>query len=134
MKQEIVTQCYLKSLSGLTYREIAEELNLSASTVSRAIDKITKSHDYQIGISTISTFLEEYQRAADFFKMQIGQLEKRKDTDPDNFYKIMDMQMERMALVVQLVGQGKVAMALKELRDNNNIQLQPDRELTQITN
>ena len=133
MKQEIVEQCYLKSLSGLTYREIGDELNLSASTVSRAIDKITKSHDYQLGISTISTFLEEYQRAADFFKMQIGQLEKYKSVDPENIYKIMDMQMERMALVVQLIGQGKVVMALKALRDGK-LQLQSDRELAETAN
>ena len=125
MNQDIIDQCYLKSLSGLTHKEIAGELNLSQPTVSRAIAKITKSHDYQIGISTISTFLEEYQRAGDFFKMQIGQLEKQKKTDPDNIYKIMDMQMERMALVVQLVGQGKVVMALKALRDGK-LQLQSD--------
>ena len=133
MNQEIIDQCYIKSLSGLTQAEIAKELNLGKATVCRAINKVTKSHDYQLGISTVGTFLEEYQRAADFFKMQIGQLEKYKSADPENIYKIMDMQMERMALVVQLIGQGKVVMALKALRDGK-LQLQPDRELAETAN
>lgn len=130
MKQAIIDSCYIKSLAGLSYDEIGDQLNLSKATVCRAIAKITKSHDYQLALSTVATFLEEYQRAQDFFKYQMAQLEKRKESDPENYYKIMDMQMERMAMIVQLVGQGRIVMALKAMKDGK-LQLQSNREPAQ---
>ena len=133
MNPEIKQSCYMKSLYGLSGQQIAKELGLSEATVSRAINSVTKSLDYKLAMNTVSTFLTDYMKAGDFFKMQIAELEEMKKRDPENYYRIMEMQMERMALIVQLVGQGKIVMALRELRDGK-LQLQSDRELTQTAN
>lgn len=123
----------MKSLYGIQGKDIAKELNLSEATVSRAINSVTTSLDYNLAMKTVSTFLTDYMKAGDFFKMQIAELEAKKATDPESYYKIMEMQMERMALIIQLIGQGKVAMALQALRDGK-LQLQPDRDRAQGDN
>lgn len=127
MNPEIKEQCYLLSLTNLSQKEIAQKLNLSEATVSRAINSVTASHDYQLAMKTVAHFLEDYLRADDFFKMQIAELERKKEQDPENYYRIMDMQKARVESIVQLVGQGRVVMALKALKDGK-LQLQPDRK------
>jgi len=144
MNEKIKQRCYLLSLKGHTYGQIANELNLSKPTVCRAIASITKSHDYQLGINTITEFIDQYNRAEDYFRMQMRELEEMKllldgrisdDNDNNNKpsnatatfttiakyfelkLKIMDSQTNLMSKVLELASQGKVVMALKTIRE-----------------
>ena len=136
MNQDIKEQAYILSLKGATEREIAKELNLSPATVHRAISSVTTSHDYQLAIMSISLFLEDMRRAADFWKMQNREIEQiknsvmalREEVDSKGrplvrgdrilelVLKCMDMQSDRMQKVVELARQGEVALALREVR------------------
>ena len=124
------------SLKGLTEKEIAKELNLSQSTVSRAITSVTTSHDYQLAITSIGMFVEDMRRAADFWKLQNREIELVKNTimalkeETDSkgqpviksdraielLLKCMDMQSDRIGRVVEMARQGEVALALREVR------------------
>lgn len=136
MNQEIKEQAYILSLKGQTEREIAKELNLSPATVHRAISSVTTSHDYQLAMMSISLFLEDMRRAADFWKLQNREIEQiknsvmalREEVDSKGrplvrgdrvlelVLKCMDMQSDRMQKVVELARQGEVALALREVR------------------
>ena len=124
------------SLKGLTEKEIAKELNLSQSTVSRAITSVTTSHDYQLAITSIGMFVEDMRRAADFWKLQNREIELvkntimalKEETDKEGkpviksdraielLLKCMDMQSDRIGRVVEMARQGEVALALREVR------------------
>lgn len=126
-------------MKGYTYREIAKALNISPATVCRAIDKVTKGNDYQLATKSIASFLTDFQTAADYFKMQMRDLESLKNglaveldegTDErgrpytsktkvlELKLKIIEMQCELNARCLEQVKQGQVAKALQLLRDN----------------
>lgn len=138
MKQELKEAAYTLSLKGYTEREIARHLNVSDTTVHRAITSVTKSSDYNLALKTIGQFLTDYNRAGDYFKMQLRELEdikNRLDSELDEGadergrpftsklsitelrLKIIGMQADLNTRVLEHVRQGQVSKALQALRD-----------------
>jgi DNA-binding CsgD family transcriptional regulator len=120
MNSEIKEECYKLSLQGYQGKDIAEKLSLSEATVSRAINSITKSHDYQLGVTSISQFLEKFARADDYFTMKLRELQelcdKAKDKDK---IAIISLQTDIMSKALSLAKQGQVVLALKALQDGD---------------
>lgn len=79
MNQEIKNECYLLSLEGYQGKDIAKKLNISRSTVSKAINSITKGNDYQLAIKGCSTLLQEFVKYQDFCKLRLKELSQLKE-------------------------------------------------------
>jgi IS30 family transposase len=84
MNQEIRRCCFAFHSQGLTYKEIANHLDVSESTICRAITTIKDSHDYKLGRYTASELIAEYAKTIDYFYMQQKKLnEEIKSTVED---------------------------------------------------
>lgn len=136
LSQDQIDKAYVLSLHGYTTREIAQKFKeekiavVSHNTIAKAISDIVKSHDYQLSLATISTFLEQYQRHGDFLTNQVKELEGMKKGSPDMVLEIMDAQFKRMVALIEKAGQGKLVMAIRDLmRDESERGRQGSKEL-----
>ena len=80
MKDEIKQSVYLERLKDpiSTQKDLAIKLGISESMVSRAMKSMMGTHDYQLRQLLAGKFLEEFQMASDYWKMQIKLLEDLK--------------------------------------------------------
>jgi len=90
---------------------------LDKSAVSRAINSVTKGHDYQLAQMSFATFLEEFQRVGDFMKIKQKELDEMKPKDNREKLAITALQLDIAEKSLSLAQQGKVVLALKALRD-----------------
>ena len=116
---EIKNKIYQVMLSkpSLTQREIAEEVGVHESTVSRVIRSLTKGNDYQIATRAASKFLQEFVNAAEFWKLQITELEKLKEITEDSNLKlkIMREQSDRYEKILVLARQWEVIQIVRKI-------------------
>lgn len=80
MKNELKQTVYRATLQWPTKsdRQIAEDVGVSRALVWKSRIKMIKAIDYTLAREVAGKFLVEFQQAADYFKMQIEELEKRK--------------------------------------------------------
>jgi transcriptional regulator with XRE-family HTH domain len=80
VKDEIKQSVYLERLKDTisTQKDLAIKLGISESMVSRAMKSMMGTHDYQLRQLLAGKFLEEFQMASDYWKMQIKLLEDLK--------------------------------------------------------
>ena len=111
-----IYQVMLKKPS-LTPEEIAKEVGVSQSTVSRLIHSLTKGNDYQIAAMAAGMFIQEFVNAAKFWKLQITELEKLKEIteDPKLKLKIMKEQSDRYEKILVLARQGEVIQIVRKI-------------------
>ena len=108
-------QIYILSLKGYREYDIAKKLKTSQSTVSRVLTSITKDHNYQLSLTTISVFLEEFQRYGDFLTNQIRELEEMKNSDDVDKLELMDAQFKKIEALIEKSGKGKLILALWDM-------------------
>ena len=123
---------------AITQSEIAERLNLKPRTVSRIINKIVKSNDYQLAMSIAGKFIQDFVNASDYWKIQITELEhlKEKLTDEDKelLVKIMKEQSELYGKILLLARQGELMAAIRKLNGATGRELNTTKERTgQVT-
>lgn len=81
MNDETKNECYLLSLEGYDYTDIAKKLDISRSTVSRAISSVEKGNDYQLAIRSCGVLTSLYVRYQDWIKKKLRELN---DITPDD--------------------------------------------------
>ena len=94
MNNELKKQCYTLMLKKPTWndRQIADELNLSKSTVWRTRKSLLSTIDHELAQKIAGKFLAEFQMATDYFKLQIERLEELKLLEKTIFKKGKDGQ------------------------------------------
>ena len=121
---------YLERLKDptISQKQIAFKLNLTESKVSRALKKLFASHDFKLGQMVAGKFLEEFQMASDYWKLQIKDLELLKDEeDIELKIKIMKEQSDRWEKILYLARQGEAVETMR-LMKNGTIQLSADNQ------
>ncbi len=89
--------------------------------MSRALDEITKDHNYQLSLATVSIFLEQFNRYGDFLTNQVRELEEmigeKSELGEVRYDKLelMDAQFKRMVALIEKAGQGKIVLALRDM-------------------
>ena len=135
MKQE----CYELELKGYSQREIADKLNVNKSTVSRAISSITKGRDYRLGLYTMITFVDELEKAADYWRFNTKELEELKDlvyslelndtttalAKVDSIRRLMETQSNQIENLVTKAVHGKFVLAIMEVKKTERLDLKP---------
>lgn len=81
MNDETKNECYLLSLEGYDYTDISKKLQISRSTVSRAISSVEKGNDYQLAIRSCGVLTSLYVRYQDWIKKKLRELN---DITPDD--------------------------------------------------
>lgn len=79
MKEEIKNECYLLSLEGYQGKEIADKLNISPGTVSKALKKVTEGNDYLLAVKGCSVLLQEFVKFQDFCKLRLKEISELKE-------------------------------------------------------
>ena len=123
MKDEIKQSVYLERLKDpiSAQKDLAIKLGISESMVSRAMKSMIGTHDYQLRQLLAGKFLEEFQMASDYWKMQIKLLEDlKKESDNETIIKLMKEQSDRWEKILFLARQGE-AVEVMRLMQNGRI-------------
>ncbi len=117
-----------------TQTEIARERKLGIATVSRAVHSIDMAVDTQLAQAVASQFLHQFQKAWDYYLLQIEELEKLKNGTKtilknnnetreveehevpigvDDKIKIIAEQNKTMERILLLASQGKLVEAIR---------------------
>ena len=104
---------------SLTSREIAIEVGVSESTFSKVMRSITRGNEYEIVRRAAGRFLQEFINAAEFWKLQITELERLKEStrDPKLILKIMNEQSDRYEKILFLARQGELLQTLRKINN-----------------
>lgn len=117
MNPEIKASIYKLLLNEptLTQREIANRVGVHESEVSKAIKKTATSVDYQLAMQVAGKFLQDFQKASDFWKLQVTELEQMKgETDDVGLkVKIMREQSDRYEKILFQARQGELVEGLR---------------------
>ena len=145
MKNALKNECFSLHLRDYSQAEIAKKLNIDQSTVSRQINKISKSREYELGVTTITSFLQVFKKAEQYwnesnkeYRELIDQLQKltdESDFDGNNrdhlhkskydktigkvdlISKLKTQQDKNIERILTLAKQGETVLALKAARD-----------------
>ena len=117
MKDEIKTECYLLTLEGYNYNEIASKLNISNATVSRAISSITKGNDYQLAVKSCGMMIERYIRFQDYCNKKIRELNELKPDDNRDRISIIRLQSELQKDLLTIGASGDFIQNIRIIRD-----------------
>ncbi len=123
MKDAIKQSVYLERLKNpiATQKELSIKLGISESMVSRAMKSMIGTHDYQLRQLLAGKFLEEFQMATDYWKLQIKQLEDlKKESDNETVIKLMKEQSDRWEKILFLARQGE-AVEIMRLMKNGRV-------------
>ena len=120
MNQEIKNNCYLLSLEGYTTRDIAVKLNLSQSTVSRAIISITQGNDYQLAVKGCGVLLQEFVKYQDYCRKKLRELNEIKTDDNKEKLAIIKLQTDLYKDLLTIGSQGEFVQAVNKLRSRIN--------------
>lgn len=126
MNDEIKSECYLLSLEGYGYNEIAKKLNISNATVSRAISSVTKGHDYQLAVKSCGMLIERYVRFQDFCNKKIRELAEMEPDDNRDQIAIIRLQSELQKDMLTIGASGDFIQNVRIMRDKlNEIESRP---------
>ncbi len=120
MNDEIKAECYLLSLEGYNYNDIAKKLNISNATVSRAISSITKGHDYQLAVKSCGVLIEQYVRYQDYCKKKIKELAEMNPDDNRDRLAIIRLQAELQKDLLTIGASGDFIQNVRIMRDKLN--------------
>lgn len=141
MNDEVGAKCYSLYLRDFTQSEIAKKLNITQSTVSRKINDIIKSQEYELGSMTVTTFIEVFKKTGQYWEESNKEyrelIEKvyessnnepnEKDKSLDNskhvktlqqvelISKLIEKRDKNMERILGLAQQGKVIHALRAI-------------------
>jgi len=92
--------------------------------VSKALKSVMGTHDNPLRQMFAGKFLEEFQMATDYWKMQIKQLEDLKeDSDTDTIINLMKEQPDRWEKILFLARQGEAVEVMRLMKNNEAIPL-----------
>lgn len=125
------TECYDLRVKGYTLKDIADEKGVSIEAVSKAVQKVTHSDLYKMGLYSVETFLQTFSRAEQYFDSQVRDYQKlivevqsmkpANDKDKrakiDLIRKIMESQSKAVENIVVNAKQGEVLLAIQLVRD-----------------
>ena len=117
MNDEIKSECYLLSLEGYNYKEIAKKLNISDATVSRAISSITKGNDYQLAVKSCGMLIERYVRFQDFCNKKIRELAEMEPDDNRDQIAIIRLQAELQKDMLTIGASGDFIQNVRLMRN-----------------
>ena len=145
MNSEIEYQVFSLELKGYKGTEIAKKLNLSESKVSRTLKKVTRTREYELGVISVTTFLDVFKKAEQMWNqsnMEYQELidEVRKFEAETDFHgkegenihttkfgkmmakveiiaKLKTQQDKNMERILALAKQGELVMAIKAIRE-----------------
>lgn len=141
MNQEIKDAVYDQHIRGYSNKAIAKNLNLSESTVSRAVSSVILSNDYKHGVKTAGMFIQDYIEVGDLYKQQLAECDTMLNNNLDDYLQsdgadeksgrpyvtkaecmkirleIMEMIARRKAEIATLVRQGQMVQALQAIRN-----------------
>jgi len=72
MNQETQYQIFSLELKGYKGIDIAKKLNISKSTVSKTLKKISGTREYELGVISVNTFLDIFKKAEQFWNQSQG--------------------------------------------------------------
>lgn len=116
MNQEIKAQCYLLSLEGYNERDIAAKLNLSQSSVSRAINSLTRGNDYQLAVKGCGVLLQEFVKFQDYCKKKLRELNEISVEDNKERIAIINLEREIYKDLLTVGAQGEFIESVKKIR------------------
>ncbi|MCH7560072.1 MAG: hypothetical protein IIC67_01650 [Thaumarchaeota archaeon] len=145
MKNALKIECFSLHLRDYSQAEIAKKLNLDQATVSRQINKISKSREYELGVTTITSFLQVFKKCEQYWNEsnkeyrelidQVQKINDESDFDGNNrdhlhkstydktigkidlISKLKTQQDKNMERILNLAKQGEVVLALRAARD-----------------
>ncbi len=127
MNDEIKSECYLLSLEGYNYREIAKKLNISDATVSRAISSVTKGNDFQLAVKSCGMLIERYVRFQDFCNKKIRELAEMEPDDNRDQIAIIKLQAELQKDMLTVGASGDFIQNVRIMRNKlHEIESGPD--------
>lgn len=127
MNDEIKSECYLLSLEGYNYKEIAKKLNISDATVSRAISSVTKGNDYQLAVKSCGMLIERYVRFQDFCNKKIRELAEMEPDDNRDQIAIIKLQAELQKDMLTVGASGDFIQNVRIMRNKlHEIESGPD--------
>lgn len=127
MKDEIKNECYMLSLEGYDYREIGKKLNISHSTVGRAINSIEKGNDYQLAIKSCGVLTSLYIRYQDWIKKKLRELNDIKADDNNQRLAIIKLENDLLKDMLTIGAAGDFIQNVRRMRDKlNAIETGPD--------
>ncbi len=117
MKDEIKNECYLLSLEGFGYNEIAKKLNISNATVSRAIASIEKGNDYQLAVKSCGVITSLYVRYQDWIKKKLRELNSISPDDNNQRLAIIKLENDLLKDMITIGASGDFIQNIRKLRD-----------------
>ena len=137
MNQDLINKCRELELKEYKQVDIAKKLGVSQATVNKALNKIYNSREFKLGAETAVTFLQEWERTEEFWRMNIKELDLLIDqtikleidnNDPkqavvflsriNTIAKLREYQSKDRERIFFLAQQGKIKMAIKHLKDS----------------
>ena len=67
MNQELAFQCFTLELQDYNQKEIGDKLNITQGAVSKNLNKIKKSREFQLGVITINEFFETFKKCEQYW-------------------------------------------------------------------
>lgn len=117
MKEELKAECYLLSLEGYRQEDIAKKLNVSRSTVTKAIQSITKGHDFQLAVKGCGVLIEEFVRYQDYCKKKLAELRDITPDDNRDRIAIIRLQNDLYKDLLTIGASGDFIQNVRKMRD-----------------
>ncbi len=117
MKDEIKNECYMLSLEGFNYNDIAERLNISNATVSRAIQSIEKGNDYQLAVKSCGVLTSLYARYQDWIKKKLRELNDMTPDDNRDRLAIIKLENDLLKDMITIGASGDFIQNVRKMRD-----------------
>ena len=117
MKDEIKNECYMLSLEGYNYNDIAKKLNISNATVSRAINSIEKGNDYQLAIKSCGILTSLYVRYQDWIKKKLREINEIKPDDNNQRLAMIKLENDLLKDMLTIGASGDFINNVRRMRD-----------------
>ena len=105
------------SLEGYDYREIGKKLNISHSTVGRAIQSIEKGNDYQLAIKSCGVLTSLYVRYQDWIKKKLREINEIKPDDNNQRLSIIKLENDLLKDMLTIGASGDFINNVRRMRD-----------------
>ena len=145
MNPEIEYAVFGLEIKGYNGKQISKKLNISESSVSRALNKVKRTREYELGVMSVTTFLEVFKRAGGYWNQsnieyddlidKVNSIKLEDDMDGkvgehihtskydklvkklELISKLKEKQDDNMERIISLAKQGEVVLATRALRD-----------------
>ena len=104
----------------MSWGDIAKKLNISPSSVSKAINSITKGHDYQLAVKACGVLIEQYVRYQDYCRKKIKELAEITPDDNRDRLAIIRLQSELQKDLLTIGASGDFIQNVRLIRDKIN--------------